>query len=268
MAGAKKDPKLYPQLSGYLMNTLQNAIAAADLMSAQLEKTPEDASGEMSRYLCILRRSQFQLLRLAENLRELTTLSDGTESLQKKAVDLDMLCRELAESVHVLVPDIVIDYRGPSGPCVTLCDARRIEHLLLNLLSNSMLHCASGQSIRILLQRSEDTLQVVVSDNGSGIPREKMRTLFSDYARRPDFAETGRGSGFGLSVAEQIARAHGGSLVITSEEGHGTKAVFSIPYVNSGELHAPREPRANRMQSLLVGLSDVVKAEKFQKPYL
>jgi two-component system sensor histidine kinase VicK len=222
----------------------------------------------MSRYLCILRRNQFQLLRLAENLRELTVLSDGTARLQQEAVDLDRLCGELAESVQALVPEITIDYRAPSVPCVTLCDAERIEHLLLNLLSNSLLHCLPGQAVRILLQRSEDTIQVVVSDNGSGIPREKMGTLFSDYTRRPDFAETGRGSGFGLSVAEQIARAHGGSLVITSEEGHGTKAVFSIPRVSCGELRAPRETRGNRMLGLLIGLSDAVKADKFQKPYL
>ena len=80
--------------------------------------------------------------------------------------------------------------------------------------------------------------------------------------------ERGRGAGIGLSVAELIARAHGGFLVVTSEEGHGTKAVFSLPHVYTGELRSYREPRGSRMRGLLIGLSDALGSDKFQKPYL
>ncbi len=183
-------------------------------------------------------------------------------------MDLDKLCADLAESVQALLPDMKITYKGPSEPCITLCDSERIERLLLNLISNSLLHCEAGGGVRIQLGRTEDTLQVVVSDNGSGIPREKMDTLFSDYLRSPRMTETGRGAGIGLSVAEQIARAHGGSLVVTSEEGHGTKAVFSLPHAYAGQLRSYREPRGSRMRGLLIGLSDVLSADRFQKPYL
>ena len=126
----------------------------------------------------------------------------------------------------------------------------------------------TGGAVRLQLRRTEDTLQIVVSDNGSGIPREKMGTLFSDYLRYPQLSEAGRGAGIGLSVAEKIARAHGGSLVVTSEEGHGAKVVFSLPHISTGELRSYREPRGSRMRGLLIGLSDVLSADKFQKPYL
>ncbi len=268
MAEEKDDLKLHQQMSNYFLSSLQNAIAAADLMAARLEGEPASAGADLGKYLSILRRSQFQMLRLAENLRELNGLRDGTLKLHREAVDLDRLCADLADSVQALLPDIAVDYRGPGGPCVTFCDSERIERLLLNLLSNSLLHCEAGKQVRILLRQAEDTLQVVVSDNGSGIPREKMDTLFSDYLRRPDLTETGRGAGIGLSVAELIAGAHGGSLVVTSEEGHGTKAVFSLPHAYAGDLHSYRESRPSRMRSLMIGLSDVLEAGKFQKPYL
>ena len=79
MAEEKRDLKLHQQMSSYFLNSLTNAIAATDLMAAQLEKQPEEArSPDLSKYLSILRRNQFQMLRLAENLRELTGLTEGT----------------------------------------------------------------------------------------------------------------------------------------------------------------------------------------------
>ena len=269
MADEKDELKLYRQLGGYFLNSLSNAIAATDLMSAQLEKAPKDPSGpDLGKYLCILRHNQFQMQRLAENLRELTGLRDGTLKLYRETVDVDKLCADLAETVQTLIPDVTVAYKGPDGPCITLCDPDRIERLLLNLLSNSLLHCREGGGIRIQLTCTEETLQIVVSDNGSGISRDRMDTLFSDYLRDIKTTETGRGAGIGLSVAEQIARAHGGSLVITSEEGHGTKAVFSLPHTHTVELRSHRAFLGNRMRGVLIGLSDVLEADKFQKPYL
>ena len=269
VADEKDELKLHRQMGSYFLNSLNNAIAATDLMAAQLENRPEDASlPDIAKYLSILRRSQFQMLRLAENLRVLTGLTEGTMKLHRETVDLDRLCAELADSVQAMLPDLTVSYKAPEESCITLCDSEQIERLLLNLLSNSLLHCEEGGGVRLQLRRTADTLQIVVSDNGSGIPREKMDSLFSDYLRYPQLAEAGRGAGIGLSVAEKIARAHGGSLVVTSEKGHGAKVVFSLPYVSSDQLRSYREPRRSRIRGLLIGLSDVLSADKFQKPYL
>ena len=167
MADEKSELKLYQQMGNYFLTSLNNAVAATDLMAAQLEKQPEGAAGpDLSKYLCILRRNQFQMLRLAENLRELTGLQEGTVKLHRETVDLASLCADLADSVQALVPDVAITFKGTGEPCVTLGDSERIERLLLNLVSNSLLHCSAGDSVRIQLGRTEDTLQIVVSDNG------------------------------------------------------------------------------------------------------
>ncbi len=262
-------PKLYEQMGNYIMNSLNNAIFASDLLECKAEKLPEEYRDEsLADSLSILRRSQFQLLRLAENLRDLTQLEEGSFRLRKSTVDLNQLCLDMVESLRTLLPDLEIVYREPETECVTVCDPDRIERLLLNLLSNSLLHCLPGGAIRIRLQRSEETLQIIVADNGSGIPKENTETIFTDYLRAPEPAEENRGAGLCLSVAHMIARAHGGSLVITSDEGHGTKAVFSLPRVSTLELHSYREPRYGRMRTLLIALSDVLDSDKYQPPFL
>ncbi len=275
MAREKKNPqnpefpRLYQQMGNYIMNSLNNAIFASDLLECKAEKLPEEYRDEsLTDSLSILRRSQFQLLRLAENLRDLTQLEEGSFQLRKSTVDLNQLCLDLVESLRTLLPDLEFIYREPETECVTVCDPDRIERLLLNLLSNSLLHCQPGGTVRIRLQRTEETLQIIVADNGSGIPRENTEALFTDYLRAPEPAEEHRGAGLGLSVAHMIARAHGGSLVVTSEAGHGTKAVFSLPKAWPSEFVSWHPPRKGRMRTLLVGLSDVLDHTKFRPPFL
>ncbi len=262
-------PKLYQQMGNYIMNSLTNAIFASDLLEDKVERLPEEyRDSALTDSLGILRRSQFQLLRLAENLRELTQLEEGSFHLRKRAVDLDQLCLDLVESLRVLLPDLEFVYRGPEKECVTVCDPQRVERLLLNLLSNSLLHCEAGNTVRIRLQHAEQTIQIIVSDNGTGIPRENSETLFTDYLRATEPQEANRGAGLGLSVAHLIARVHGGSLVLTSEEGHGTKAVVSLPMAWPSEFVSPGPPERGRMRSILVGLSDVLDKSKYQPPFL
>ena len=263
--------KLFLQVSNTLLNSLTSTIAASDLMAKQLERQSElPAYESLSKQLAALRHNQFKVLRVAENMKTLASLELNTVSLRKETVDLAQLCGDLADSCRVLIPDIPVTLLPVYDSFLCACDPGLIERLLLNLLANSFLHCKAGEEIRIHLSRTEKTLQIILSDNGTGIPRENMETLFSDYLRDSDFSDYARGAGLGLSVAEAIARAHGGSLALTSEPGHGTKAVFSLPHTWSSELRGSRAVYHSngRMRSILTGLSDVCDYHKFLSKFL
>lgn len=271
MEAAEKTARLLMQVSGTLLNSLNSAIAASDLMARQLERQNDLENAEsISNQLAMLRRSQFQILRVADNMKTLAALELNRCYLTKQTVDLWQLCADLADAVHVLVPDTEISVLPSSDSFLTFCDPDLIEKLLLNLIANSLRHCGEAGAIRIQLARNDDTLQIIVADNGSGIPRETMQTLFSDYLRETDFSDAARGSGLGLSVAEAIAKAHGGSLIVTGEPEHGAKAVFSLPHAWAGELRGSRGIYSSnsRMRKILEELSDVCDFHKFQSPFL
>ena len=271
MDANEKTARLLMQVSGTLLNSLNSAIAASDLMARQLEQRGESENTEsFANQLAMLRRSQFQMLRVAENMKTLAALELNRSHLTKQTVDLWQLCTDLADTVRLLVPDTEITVLPSADTFLTSCDPNLIERLLLNLIANSLRHCGEGGTIRIQLARNDDTLQIIVADNGSGIPREAMQTIFSDYLREQDFSDAARGSGLGLSVAEAIAKAHGGSLVITGEPEHGAKAVFSLPHAWAGELHGSRGVyfSNSRMRMILEALSDVCDFHKFQAPFL
>lgn len=263
--------KLLLQVSNTLLNSMTSTIAASDLMAKQLERQPDHPSCEtLSNQLAALRHNQFKVLRVVENMKTLAALELKTMQLRKETVDLAQLCTDLADSCRVLVPDIPVKVQPVYDRFICSCDSGLIERLLLNLLANSFLHCKAGEEIRIHLSRTEKTLQIILSDNGTGIPRENMETLFSDFLRDSDFSDFTRGAGLGLSVAEAIARAHGGSLAITGETGHGTKAVFSLPHEWTMQLHGSRAVYHSngRMRSILTGLADVCDYHKFLSKFL
>lgn len=270
MESDRKTAQLLMQISNTLLNSLNGAIAASDMMAKQLERQPPENAESVSAYLAALRHNQFQVLRVAENMQTLAALQLDHACLKQETVDLWELCDDLADSIRTLVPDIPVTVLPSSDTFLTCCDPGLVEKLLLNLIANSLRHCSRDDEVRIQLLRNDDTLQVIVIDNGSGIPRENMDTLFSDYLREVDLSDTARGAGLGLSVAEAIAKAHGGSLVITGEAGHGTKAVFSLPHAWAGYLRSSRAVyRSNgHMRTLLTELSDVCDFHKFQSPFL
>lgn len=263
--------KLLLQVSNTLLNSMTSTIAASDLMAKQLERLPElTENSPLAGPLAALRHNQFKVLRVVENMKTLAALELDSLTLRKETIDLAQFCMDLADSCRLLLPEIPVTVMPVHDSFLCSCDPELIERLLLNLLANSFLHCSAGEEVRIHLSRTDRTLQIIVSDNGTGIPREKSENLFADYLRESDFSDFARGAGLGLGAAEAIAKAHGGSLVITSEPGHGTKAVFSLPYSWSGQLRGSRAVyHANgRMRSILIGLSDVCDYHKFLSKFL
>ncbi|MGZ4440078.1 MAG: sensor histidine kinase, partial [Gaiellaceae bacterium] len=105
-------------------------------------------------------------------------------------------------------------------------DPVRIRQVLTNLLTNAVRYTPSGSPIDVMLRESGEAVELSVRDHGPGIPPEEVERAFDRYARlRPD----GSGSGLGLYVSRELARAHGGDLVAGQPEGGGALFVLKLP---------------------------------------
>ena len=102
--------------------------------------------------------------------------------------------------------------------------------MITNLLSNALKFTPSGGRVTIST-RQEDTEAVLeVTDTGSGIPADELPRVFERFWRGRQAVQTS-GSGIGLSVAADLARAHGGRLTAASRQGHGTTMTLTLPGV-------------------------------------
>ena len=131
-----------------------------------------------------------------------------------------------------------------------MADPRRIVQVLNNLLSNAAAYSPASSPIRVAAVRDGVQVAISVSDEGRGVPPERLPHLFSKYAGtgRGD-RESGTGFGLGLAICKGLVEAHGGRIRAASGgEGRGTRFTFTIPAMEEAAAtdlpaHRARPPR-------------------------
>lgn len=198
---------------------------------AVLDGTIDDPEG-VRRSARIIRDESERVLRLVEELLDLSRIESGQVTMRQEPLDLAELFEHVAEVFALRSEErgvrLVIDAQHER---LVRGDVDRLEQVMNNLLDNAFRHTPRGGLIRISSRDiADDAVQVSVSDTGWGIPAEEVPYLFERFYRaRSTFAEDGRGHGLGLAICREIVRAHGGDIWATSEEGRGTTFVFTLP---------------------------------------
>jgi signal transduction histidine kinase len=108
------------------------------------------------------------------------------------------------------------------------CDRHRLAQMLSNLLANALTHGSAEQPVRVIARCDERQLELAVSNGGTPIPPEAMAQLFHPFTRI-ESKRSKPGLGLGLFIANEIAKAHGGSLSVSSSAEDGTRFVFRMP---------------------------------------
>ncbi|TCC00360.1 sensor histidine kinase [Micromonospora zingiberis] len=192
-------------------------VAAASLLRDHLDQLPGDArrAGEL------LVGDVIRLRRLVEDLMEISRLDAGQEAVARSDVDAAAL-------LHAIVAaggwqrQVTVD----GAPVRVRTDARRLERVLGNLISNAVRH--GGGEITTRVARVGTHVVFEVDDQGPGIPAEHLPRVF-DRFHKVDPARSGGGSGLGLAIAQENARLLGARLTVHSAPGTGTRFRLDLP---------------------------------------
>ena len=169
------------------------------------------------------------LNRMVENLLSVTRIDADGVAIQKTPTVLEELVDTVLVRFQKLHPGVPVEVKLPDDFIVIPMDSMLIQQVLTNLLENAVLH-AKGMTcltLRVFTLGSRAVFEV--KDDGCGIPKERLRTLFSGTGG-PDPnapADSGKhGMGIGLSVCAAIIKAHGGEIDAESRPGEGTTIRF------------------------------------------
>ena len=183
------------------------------------------------------------MARLIDDLRTVSLAESGVLPLHREATDIPALLEDVAAShrpaaeakgAHV---NVIREGMEPIPPAEV--DPVRIRQVVSNLVDNALRHIPDGGFVNIGVNAypvdpAPDTISIVVSDNGPGIPEELRETAFDRFTK----AEGSRGSGLGLAIARAIVTAHGGTILIADEvppdlrlgmETGGTRIQLTLP---------------------------------------
>ena len=166
--------------------------------------------------------------RLVQQLLTMARLDPESAQTPAAPIDLSILATTVVDELQPLAAQksIVLEVDA-AAPAWVLGQEDALRILLTNLVDNAIRYTATNGRVEVSVQPGDTTAQVIVQDNGPGVPPDERERVFDRFYRGRDAAAGG--SGLGLAIVRQIASLHGGSVTLSAGPAGGLRALASLP---------------------------------------
>ncbi|HUE13782.1 MAG TPA: ATP-binding protein [Planctomycetaceae bacterium] len=191
----------------------------------------------------IIDRQVQQMVRLIDDLLDLSRVSRGKIELRKERVDLGDVLKSAIETSRPLIEEYghKLTVSVPDEPVPLNADLTRLSQVFLNLLNNSAKYTERGGQIWLCAERRDDTVVVRVRDTGVGIPPQMLPRIFEMFTQVDRSLDRAQGGlGIGLTLVWRLVEMHGGSVEARSEgAGKGSEFIVRLPVARDAGLDNP-----------------------------
>jgi two-component system sensor histidine kinase GlrK len=196
-----------------------------------LEGKGGEVTQKQRKLLTIISEESNRLIRLVNSLLDLSKLEAGMVPFHITGNDLPPLIVRTLDELMPLAEsrNITLEKEIKEIPQVAM-DSERIREALRNLIGNALKFTPPGGSVRVVVRRTDEGVQISVIDTGPGIPREQIGGIFEKFRQvSPADSRRLQGTGLGLAIVKHIIHAHGGRIWVESEVGQGSTFTFVLP---------------------------------------
>ena len=217
----------FANISHELRTPLTLILGPAEAMLEQ----GKNLTGEQRRSIEVIHRNASMLLKQVNSLLDLAKVDAGKMVLNYACFDLAPLVRTVAAHFDALAPQRSIAYATETPETLEVeGDAEKLEHILLNLLSNAFKFTPDGGKIRCRLELGAGgRLLLSVQDSGPGIPASLRGKIFERFQAGPGASHEPGGTGLGLAIAKEFTLLHGGTITVSDAPGGGALFQAEIP---------------------------------------
>ena len=196
---------------------------------AILDGTAKDSESQV-KAASIIEDESKRMMRLVDDLLELSRLESGQVSMAKEPIDIKELLQQCWEIFAMRAEEGRLQLTIDVEPLPTaIGDIDRLEQVFNNLLDNALKHTPAGGKVSIAARRLSPTfIEITVSDTGPGIPPNQLPHVFERFYQA-DTPSGKTGTGLGLAIAREIVRAHGGNIKVSSTLSEGTQFHVRLP---------------------------------------
>ena len=231
------------------VNLISSTIQLIKLNLKNLSKEDENI---ISKYIDIMESNSMRLIRLINNLIDSTKIDAGFVKFTPINADIIKFVEDVCDSVvdYVDFNKMNLIFDTDREEEIVLFDPDIIERILLNLLSNAVKFNKVDGTIYVNLYTKEDEIRITVRDEGIGIPKEKLSSIFKRFEQIQTKNKIEKqGSGIGLYLVKSLVTLHGGNIKVESKVNEGSKFIVTIPkkvLENGEELVIGEKEKANR----------------------
>ncbi|MBY5569514.1 PAS domain-containing sensor histidine kinase [Rhizobium leguminosarum] len=225
LAFEQQTAELREEFIAVLGHDLRNPLASISAAARILRK--EKQTDRAIKVLDLMQGSVVRMSALIDNVLDFARgRLGGGITLERRSEHLEPLLRQVIEELRFSHLDraieVTIEFDGPIN-----CDSGRIGQLVSNLLGNALTHGAPDEPVRLSAATVDGKLELWIANGGAPISSEAMTGLFQPFFKG-EAGTSQRGLGLGLHIASEIARAHGGTITVSSDDKE-TRFTFVMP---------------------------------------
>jgi two-component system CheB/CheR fusion protein len=232
--------RLQEEFVGIVAHELRTPLTALRGYLQMLNRHTAEPDADEQPMLPLAIEQADRLHQLVDELFDVTLAGRGGLAVEPALVALGPLVRETVDVAKGLSESHQFLVEEPDGELFVLADRARLQQVLLNLLTNALIHAADSPEVVIRLRRLRRRAEIEIEDHGPGILPDVQARLFSRFERGGGVQR--RGLGLGLYISREIVNAHGGTIEVDSQPGEGTTFTIRLPLAAGTVPARPKPP--------------------------
>jgi len=240
------------------INVLVSALQMTNIIIDEIDSTI--VKDKLHKYNGIMKQNGYRLVRLINNLIDISKVASGFTTMNEKNVDIVSLVKEITLSIADFVENKQIDliFNTDIEEKITACDPSKIETIMFNLLSNATKFTNKDGEISVNIFDKGDYIIISVKDSGIGILLEDQQKIFERFTRaNGTLNRNTEGSGIGLSLVKAFIEMHGGEICIESDYGKGSNFIIKLPIKIIDKIDEEFIDNSNYVYKMNIEFSDI-----------
>lgn len=228
----KVKTQFFANLSHEIKTPINIIYSCFQLLDIKKEKGEKELWNSYDKHYGTIKQNCYRLLRLVNNLVDITKIDSGFMSLNFINYEIVSLVEDITLSIvpYVESKNITVLFDTYIEELVIKCDPESLERVILNLLSNAVKFTNENGNINVILDADEDFVTIKIKDDGIGISPEVSDYIFEIFEQEDkSFNRKKEGSGIGLSLVKSLIELHEGVVYLESNINQGCEVVIKLP---------------------------------------
>ncbi|WP_238883354.1 sensor histidine kinase KdpD [Clostridium sp. YIM B02551] len=243
------------------LRTHLNVVLSVIQLLKIKHKSVNEGDKKWEEYTQTITKSCYKMLKLVNNLIDVTKLENDYFICNKENLDIICLVENIVNSVneYAKCKNISIIFDTNEEECKMSVDPEVIDRIVMNLLSNAIKFSPKNSEILVNLTVSEEEVKIEFKDQGPGIPKEEMELIFNRFHKVvKNITSEYEGNGIGLNLVYNLVKTHNGNISVYNNTDKGCNFVVTLPRCIDEECGCSRKIKANtKVQVLEIEFSDI-----------
>ncbi|MDY6011825.1 HAMP domain-containing sensor histidine kinase [Clostridium sp.] len=241
------------------LRSILNIIMSANYMLECIKNRENiNCDNKEKEYLNIVKRNTYKMLKLIDNLIDITRLENKYFKINKENIEIVNFIETVMGSIdkYAKQKDITLIFDTNKEECIVGVDPQALDRMCINLISNAIKFSPIGSFIYVTLMIDDKDVKISVADNGLGISKEDQKKIFERF-NQGSKKNKHNGSGIGLDLVKSLVKLHDGRITLKSELNKGSNFTIILPNTKLEKEEVKFKDERDRVQLLEIEFSDI-----------